>query len=116
MSELMGPPIRFTISDRAKVLLAEMKADPRLQKPNDPAELLAVSWGHHYTHEGEGRGEGVFVSFFLRSQVREFNGKIQTASGVPVILNTTSDLVSKFDGKILDFDEATWFFLRDPEV
>jgi hypothetical protein len=48
------------------------------------------------------------------SQSAQVAHGIQEVSGVPLIFFTTEDYYANFSGKVLDYQDDTGFFLRQP--
>ena len=105
-------PARFTISDAAKQEIENIRVAWN-ERFNDPAEVVMVGWGEGRTHAGQ-PWENIVVSFYGRSQYADIAHSIQQVSGLPVVFFTIPLHATKFDGKIVDFAPAGWFFLRNP--
>jgi hypothetical protein len=96
-------------------MIAVIKADPRLAKPDDPPDVLTETWGYSYNNDLEKTGENVVVSLFNKSRTAKLAGTFREASGIPVILNAIPEYAIHFENKVLDYSEDRWFFLRDPD-
>lgn len=113
MSDTVISP-NFTISAAAKSALAGLKADMTRDSPKDPPAVAMVGWGMFYDKRTTKRAENVVVSFYPRSMLPEVEHGIRRVSGLPLVFFVTKETAGHFSRKILDFDPANWFFLRDP--
>jgi hypothetical protein len=109
-----APPLlaSFTFSSAALMAIEQIRTDWQNQFGNFP-DVVCVAWGLYEWNDGH-RGEGVIVSFYTRDQRRDLEPAIQNVSGVETILFTIPDYAHHFEGKVVDFSEQRFFFLRDP--
>jgi hypothetical protein len=105
-------PINFTISDKAKLEIRNLR-EFWDAKSLDPAAVAVIAWGMFRDNSGK-RGENVLVTFYGQSQLSEVADGIQDASGLPVVFFTTEEHYLKFEGKVIDHMAERGFFLRDP--
>lgn len=105
-------PANFTFSPAALVAIEQIRTDWQAQFGDFP-DIVSVAWGLYDFNNGN-RGEGVIVSFYTRAQRREMEPFIQIVSGVETIFYTTPRYAHHFRGKVVDFSEQKFFFLRDP--
>lgn len=104
-------PANFTISANGKRGIAIIRQWFDSTSPSDPAGVLAIAWGLFMPNEGP-HFEQVVVSFYNRSQMPEIAHLIQNVSGIDFVFHLTTD-AHHFEGKVLDFEDATGFFLRE---
>ena len=105
-------PVNFTISAVAKQAIERIRQDWDEQFP-DPAAVAMIGWGIFNLNSGQ-KGENVVVSFYAESQLAEVAHAVQEVSGLKVVFFTTPEYYPNFEGKILDFADDRWFFLRNP--
>jgi hypothetical protein len=105
-------PARFTFSPSAIAAIERIRADWQEQFGDHP-EIVSVAWGL-YEFTDSRRAEGVIVSFYTRNQRGEMGEFIQIVSGLETIFFTIPRYGPHFDGKVIDFSEERFFFLRDP--
>lgn len=113
MSDLIQA--EFTISETARKVLAELKIFMTEElPPDDPPQVLMVSWGLFYDNNHVEHGAGsVVVSYYTRSEVNGVRDLIQVVDGLPLVFFTTPTYARKFTGKVVDFEKSRGFFLRD---
>lgn len=112
MTNFAGPPARFTFSQRALDMIATIKADPKAYDPEDPPGVLGVAWGQYYDNDGNMHKDGVVIGFYNRSQTAGATQDFYRVSGIPVLMGGNEEDARRFDGKVIDYDEKAWFFLR----
>ncbi|MCA3657868.1 MAG: hypothetical protein IOB85_06410 [Methylobacterium sp.] len=105
-------PARFTFSPAAIAAIERIRADWQAQFGDHP-EIVSVAWGLYDFDNGK-RGEGVIVSFYTREQRAEMAEFIQIVSGLETIFFTIRRYAPHFDGKVIDFSNERFFFLRAP--
>ena len=112
MTDLGTPIANFTISATAK---AEIESLRRFwnEQCRDPAAVTVIAWGLFEGNSGE-HWEGVVVTFYGKSQLREVAHGIQEVSGLPIIFFTNEDYAPRFNGKVVDHAADKGFFLRTP--
>lgn len=106
-------PINFTISEQAKQATEKIRAEYDAAWPDDPAAVLCVAWSIFIPESGP-RSQNVAVGFYQRSMLADVAHGIQEVSGVKLVFFITEENHGKFAGKVLDFDPARGFFLREP--
>jgi hypothetical protein len=104
----------FTISPGAKAAIERVRQDYDAEFGDDPAAALLVGWGLFSHQSGHPRWENVVISFYPRSMFAEVAHGIQEVSGVKLIFFTTSEYLTKFEGKVLDHSDDQGFFLSEP--
>ena len=106
-------PANFTISAEGKRGIEKIRAEYLSTFPDDPPAVACIAWGIVVPNEGP-RFERVVVSYYQMSQSAQVAHGIQEVSGVPLIFFTTEDYYANFSGKVLDYQDDTGFFLRQP--
>jgi hypothetical protein len=106
-------PANFIISPAAKAEIANLRQfwDARSL---DTAAVVVIAWGIFTSHAGR-HWENVVVSFYGKSELSQVAHGVQQVSGLPIVFFTTPEHHPKFEGKVVDYDEARGFFLRDPD-
>lgn len=107
MSKLNGLPANFTISQRAKAAIADLR---QLWDASDPAELLCIAWGDWHLDTGEVFGN-VVVSYYGRSQAASVRHGIETVSGLDLVFFITAENYHRFRARVLDHTPERSFFL-----
>src|SRR5215210_1606459 len=105
-------PANFTISEKAKMAIEDLRRDWNARS-DDPATVVWIAWGIFSPYSGSSF-ENVIVSFYGQSQLVRNADAIQSISGLDVMFFTIPEYHHHFEGKILDFEPRAWFFLRDP--
>ncbi|MDE2363123.1 MAG: hypothetical protein KGM42_10645 [Hyphomicrobiales bacterium] len=106
-------PARFSFTPAARSFIEKVRNDAE-NRERQPAVALSVAWGTYTNNDGEAR-QGVVVGLYMKSEVTDAIASwIQDVDGLGVIFNTVPDLAPNFDGKVIDYAETRWFFLRDP--
>lgn len=105
------PRANFTITPRAVAAIDDLRRwwDSQVA---DPARVPAVAWGEYHLNTGE-RFSRVVISFYTDVEFDDIEEAIQEVSGVPLVFFVHDKDVFRFQGKALDFDEASGFHLRD---
>jgi hypothetical protein len=112
MSQSPLIPARFTFSPDAIAAIERIRADWQAQFGDHP-EIVSVAWGL-YEFKDNRRAQGVIVSFYTRDQRASMAEFIQIVSGLETILFTIPRYAPHFEGKVIDYSEERFFFLRDP--
>ncbi|HXE53156.1 MAG TPA: hypothetical protein VN541_09080 [Tepidisphaeraceae bacterium] len=113
MTHALIPP-SFTISEAALAALSGIEADMTRDDPADPPAVAMVGWGLFYDKQNRKQLENVVVSFYPRSMLAEIRHGIFVVSGIELVFFVTEMTSRHFDGKVLDFADDRWFFLRNP--
>lgn len=112
MAKVDGLPVNFTISEAAKSAIEDLRRDWDRRSPDDPAAVPMIGWGIFKNRREEAKLENVVVSFYNRSQLPRVKPGIEQVSGIDVLFFVTRPYHENFAGKVLDFAEERWFFLR----
>ncbi|MEJ2623686.1 MAG: hypothetical protein P8Z80_03840 [Pseudolabrys sp.] len=106
-------PINFSISDRAKIEIGNMRKYYEEQFPSDPVVAVMIGWGLFHFNSGE-TGENVVVGFYQQSQLDDFAHGIQEVAGMKVVFFTIPKYHARFDGKVIEYAPERGFYLREP--
>ncbi|MFL5149837.1 MAG: hypothetical protein ACJ8DN_17090 [Microvirga sp.] len=104
-------PANFTISDAAKLEIENLRQFYDA-KSSDPAAVVMIAWGLFASNTGR-RWENVIVGFYGQSELDQVAHGVQEVSELQVVFFTTAEHHPKFEGKVVDHDQARGFFLRD---
>jgi len=106
-------PINFQFSPEALEAIALLRREWDAQS-SEPAAAVMVGWGVVMPNNGASF-ERLIISFYGQSELESFPPAfVQNFAGLPIVFFTTERYHEKFAGKIIDFSEDQWFFLRDP--
>jgi hypothetical protein len=81
-------------------------------RSSDPAAVVMIGWGLFASNTGR-RWENVIVGFYGHSELDQVAHGVQEVSELQVVFFTTAEHHPKFEGKVVDHDQARGFFLRD---
>jgi hypothetical protein len=105
----------FTISAAAKAAIAQLRDEMTALDPGDPLVTAMVAWGESHDRQSNKKlQESVVVSFYPQSMSAEIAHGVVQVSGIPLVFFVTETTARHFDGKVLDFADDRWFFLRNP--
>ena len=105
------PRATFTLSDAAKEYIRDAIADGDKRSPDDPIVATSIGWGT-YSAESRQSGDGLVVGFYNCSSLHAIADALQNVSGMPVLFYVRPKDVVKFQGKVIDYNEEKWLFLR----
>lgn len=103
--------VNFTVSDRAKAAIGQVRRDYEQAFPDDPPAVLMIGWGTVTPNRGASF-DGVVIAYYPQSQWADVAEGIQEVSGLRFIYFTTPEFHRNFEGKVLDHDRRRGFFLR----
>ncbi len=110
MAKIDGLPVNFTISDAAKAGIEAIKTQWNAQFP-DKAVVPTIAWGY-VQNESKVYDGMVIVSFYTENQYNEIKHGIERISGIDLFFYITKENHYRFEGKMLDFTERDFFFLK----